>query len=292
MRGWFKPISAFATGVTAGVVIAVLLAKVGWWSAFIVTAALPLVAGIAFHATSTSALLRGILYISVPVLLALGLVWFQDWSWISLELGPVACVATAIGLLIRREWQESRFWRGGVLAGAYAGLSAIALFVVVPNDVVMGTSVIENHPAPSFAVETLDGKTVHSSDLKGKVVVLDFWATWCAPCIKRFPKFERLAENYDDEPDLYFGAVNTSWNNSVKDVRAFLERNPLDVNALYDRGGTATKKFDVGGIPHIIILGKEGRLRVRHVGTTVFDFVSSMSDHIDRLLAERGPSGP
>jgi len=203
-----------------------------------------------------------------------------------MELAPLACVAVGIGLLLRRQWNQSRLWRSAALFATYAGLSAIALFVVIPKDVVMGTSVIENEPAPSFAVETLDGKTVRSSDLNGKVVVLDFWATWCAPCIQRFPEFERLAEKYDNEPDLYFGAVNTSQNNSVKDVRTFLERNPLDVNVLYDRGGAATQKFDVGGIPHIIILGKDGRLRVRHVGTTVFDFVSSMSAHIDRLLAE------
>lgn len=286
MQEWFKPVSASATGVVLGVVVTVLLAEVGWRSAFIGAAALPLLAGFAFYATSTSALLRGILYISVPVLLALALVWSQGWSWISMELAPLACVAVGIGLLLRRQWNQSRLWRSAALFATYAGLSAIALFVVIPKDVVMGTSVIENEPAPSFAVETLDGKTVRSSDLNGKVVVLDFWATWCAPCIQRFPEFERLAEKYDNEPDLYFGAVNTSQNNSVKDVRTFLERNPLDVNVLYDRGGAATQKFDVGGIPHIIILGKDGRLRVRHVGTTVFDFVSSMSAHIDRLLAE------
>jgi len=286
MQRWLKSVSASATGVVAGVVITILLAKVGWWSAFIGAAALPLLAGLAFHATSTAALLRGILYISVPVLLALGLVWFQGWSWISLELAPQAGVATAVGLLLR---SQSSLWGTAALSATYAGLTAIALFVAVPEDVVVGTSVIENQPAPSFELETLEGKTVGTSDLKGKVVVLDFWTTWCAPCIQRFPEFERLAEKYEKEPAIYFSAVNTSQNNTLKEVRTFVEKNPLDVNVLYDRGGTTTKKFDVRGIPHIVILGKKGQLRVRHVGTTLFDFVSSMSDHIDRLLAEREP---
>lgn len=157
---------------------------------------------------------------------------------------------------------------------------------------VVGTTTIEDHPAPSFKVKTLQGKTVSSSELKGTVVVLDFWATWCAPCIQKFPKLERLEEKYEDEPNLYVAGVNTSQDNSLNDVRTFLERHPVDINVLYDRNGTATEKLGVGGIPHVVLLGKNGRLRIRHVGTSTFDFVSSMSDHIDRLLAEETSAGP
>jgi thiol-disulfide isomerase/thioredoxin len=138
---------------------------------------------------------------------------------------------------------------------------------------------------PAFEVETLQGETVTAADLEGQIVVLDFWATWCAPCLERFPEFERLKEKYEDTPGVTFAAINTGRNDPIADVRSFVEKNPLGVRVLYDSSATATDKFDVAGIPHAVILDRSGRVHVRHVGTTVFDFSASMRGHIERLLS-------
>src|SRR5690554_8083345 len=64
-------------------------------------------------------------------------------------------------------------------------------------------------PAPDFTLEDLEGNTVSLKDLEGKVVVLDFWATWCAPCIKSFPAMQMAVNKYKDDPEVEFLFINT-----------------------------------------------------------------------------------
>lgn len=132
MPGYFNSVSAVIIGAVTGISVTVLLVKLGWGVAVIGAVVLPLLAGLAFHTADNSAVLWFTLFISAPTLLALAVVWLQDWSWISLELAPFVCAAVPVGLIVRRQWSSSRFWQSAVLTGAYTGLSAATLFVAVP----------------------------------------------------------------------------------------------------------------------------------------------------------------
>ncbi|MDZ4752911.1 MAG: TlpA disulfide reductase family protein [Phycisphaerae bacterium] len=117
--------------------------------------------------------------------------------------------------------------------------------------------------APDFALKDTDGKTVELSDLRGKVVVIEFWATWCAPCMSAIPTIASVVK--DAGSDVVFLAINVDDNESAKHIQSFLRAKKLDVRALV-RGKETSKKYDVGPIPHSVVIGRDGKIVGKHVG--------------------------
>ena len=135
--------------------------------------------------------------------------------------------------------------------------------------------------APEFDLETLGGESVRSADLKGKVVVLDFWATWCGPCVQELPQFQATVDRWADRPEVVFLAVSVDDDDDV--VRRFMKRNEYDFPVARD--GTVDDDFGVSALPTIVLIGREGRIQYRHVGfDTEVDLTRKLSDEIDFLL--------
>lgn len=118
-------------------------------------------------------------------------------------------------------------------------------------------------PAPVVTLQPLEGEPVSISSLKGKVVVLDFWATWCKPCVMSMPGVAALAREMAGR-DVVFYAVNQM--ESREKVAAFLEQEKLDITATLDADGSAAKAFGVRGIPHLVVIGPDGVVRQVHIG--------------------------
>ena len=131
-----------------------------------------------------------------------------------------------------------------------------------------------NQPAPAFTLKDLDGNTVSLSDLKGKVVIVDFWATWCGPCKASFPGMQLAVNKYKDDPNVKFLFIDT-WENG-KDyeagVRKFITANNYTFHVLIDEKNDAGRQakvvtaFDVSGIPTKFVIDKAGNIRFKYIG--------------------------
>lgn len=131
---------------------------------------------------------------------------------------------------------------------------------------IKGTEI--NEPAPAFTLTGIDGKKVSLADFKGKIVIIDFWATWCNPCIMSMPGLQQLDDEYKDSKDVKFLMIN-AWERKEdikKSVTDFLKANDYHFNALLDTKNEVIADYKVNGIPTKFIIDREGNIRFKLVG--------------------------
>jgi len=131
-----------------------------------------------------------------------------------------------------------------------------------------------NKPAPTFTLTDLDGKAVSLADLKGKTVIVDFWATWCGPCKASFPGMQLAVNKYKDDPNVKFLFVDC-WETEkdyVPGVKQFIADNKYSFHVLIDEKGDDGRQskvvgsYGVDGIPTKFIIDKNGNIRFKYVG--------------------------
>lgn len=145
-----------------------------------------------------------------------------------------------------------------------------------------GGEALKGKPAPDFTLSTLDGGKMHLADLKGKVVVLDFWATWCGPCVAALPMVNEAASARKDKGVVFF-AVNQQ--EAPDEIRAFLQKQKLDAPVALDSEGVAAKLYQVRGIPQTVIVGKDGNIASVHIGFSP-KLKETLGKELDEILAK------
>ncbi|MFA5353317.1 MAG: TlpA disulfide reductase family protein [Thermodesulfovibrionales bacterium] len=155
------------------------------------------------------------------------------------------------------------------------------LLLLVASFALASLSFAAASPAPDFSLSTLDGKKVTLSSMKGKVVLLHFWASWCPPCKKELPSLVSLHREMQ-EKGLVVLAVSIDRSESA--LRSYMTENSLPFTVLYDRNKeVAFNGYPVPGLPTTYLIDRNGAISRRIVGKR--DWTSSaMKDEVIRLL--------
>lgn len=135
--------------------------------------------------------------------------------------------------------------------------------------------------APDFTLTDLDGKKVSLSDYKGKVVLLDFWATWCTPCREEIPHFVEMQNKYGPQG---FQVIGISMDDDAKPVREFYQKYNLNYPVAIGDDKLAERFGGILGLPVNFIIDRQGRISAKHLGATQ---VSVFDDNVSKLLTQQ-----
>ena len=140
-----------------------------------------------------------------------------------------------------------------------------------------GVKLVFGQPAPDFSLKTPDGQTVRLSDFKGRPVLVNFWATWCAPCLIEMPALEQVYGKYKDQGLVVLG-VNQA--DAADKVAQYMRSNGLTFTAVLDTDLAIGRLYRITGYPTTWLIDREGNLRQLRRGAF------GNADQIERLLSE------
>ena len=127
-----------------------------------------------------------------------------------------------------------------------------------------GPGLAKGQPAPNFTLPDLDGQMVSLADYRGKVVLLNIWATWCPPCLEEMPSMEKLYQELKGEGfEILAVSIDES---GAQDVLPFMKKHKLSFPALTDSRGAIKNLYQTTGVPESFIIDKDGILVEKVIG--------------------------
>lgn len=133
--------------------------------------------------------------------------------------------------------------------------------------------------APDFKLETMDGTKLKLSDLKGKNVIINFWATWCTYCVIEMPDLQKLNDKYKNE-DLMILAVNVG--ETKETVQNFVEENELNLTVLLDEDSTVASNYGLRSFPSTLAVNKKGEIVTGYVGMMTYDLMEKLYGYFNQ----------
>lgn len=256
---------------------------------FAVTAAAFFLAGIARGSPQRPRSAWQIVRISAPGLLGTAALMVNNGLHrlaMPIALVVIAVFMVAAGIRVRRSFSANRLHSFALTAGTMV-LAAVVTLFVIPRLSAYSAFDAQVRPAPSFDF-AVNGRTLSSSDLRGRVVVLAFWTSWCSPCIQELPHLQRIYEHFRNDPRVAIYAVDVGWYQETPEKgRQFLTRHRLDLPMAFDSGAGA-KAFGIDGVPAIVLIDARGRVRFTHNGFDMSENVEAgVTRHIDDLLTDQ-----
>ena len=176
-------------------------------------------------------------------------VWRGPWRSVIFPLLVVSAIAAVIWWLEYRPDSETSVY------DARFGPVAMPVEMVPPG---MSVEAREGSLAPDYLLKTLDGGEIRFSDLRGKAVIVNLWATWCGPCRKEMPQFVAAYDRYREE-GLEIIAVNVQESPSV--IQPFVDDFGMDFPVALDKRGAVSDKYRILGLPMTYFIDRQGVIR-------------------------------
>jgi peroxiredoxin len=143
----------------------------------------------------------------------------------------------------------------------------------------------EGFLAPDFTLDLLDGGQVTLSDLRGKGVVINLWASWCPPCRAEMPAIQRVFESSQDR-GLVVVAVNTTFQDSERAAQAFVQEFGLTFPVALDRTGVVSRSYQLRALPSTFFVDREGIIRKVIIGGPMGE--ATIQTTVEEILEENG----
>lgn len=240
------------------------------------------------HAGPGSIWLKGLLVSSGGSLVLLILLWGQLLHPVVVLLLLVANLSAICGVRARRLWLHSASRAALMLLVPLTALALVAA-AAVPRFATRIATRQMSTAAPLFSIRKLDGTVVNSAELRGRVVVLDYWATWCPACRREMPELEKLYRRYQGNSRVSFWAVDVQDGGETPEkAQAYMQKAgytlPIALGGKMSREGL----LKLERFPSLVIIDTVGRVRLIHTGYDRSEqFQTRLSREIDSLLAER-----
>lgn len=136
--------------------------------------------------------------------------------------------------------------------------------------------------APDFTLKTLSGNdTVSLKDYKGHIVLLDFWATWCAPCQRSLPELQKLEEKYEN-----LKVLAVCIDDKQESALEFMKRHQLDLTVLFDEKKAVAETYNIESMPSALLIDPDGVIRFALSGYTE-KHLAELKNEIDKLVIEK-----
>jgi peroxiredoxin len=143
----------------------------------------------------------------------------------------------------------------------------------------------ENFPAPDFALTTFDGESKTLSSQRGKVVIVNLWASWCGPCRAEMPALKKIYEA-NRQRGLVVFAVNSTFQDNEQDARLFARDLNLTFDLLLDPDGAVSRRYLLRALPSTFFIDRRGIIRTVIVGGPMSE--ATLQTQVETLLAESG----
>ena len=172
--------------------------------------------------------------------------------------------------------------RRRILTGLVLAAIAVLLYGFVTPDYRLGENSLNGRPAKDFSL-ILDGKPAHLSDLRGKVVVLNFWATWCPPCVDETPSLNQLQAKIAAQGGVVLGV---SVDDDAQAYQSFLKDNGVSFPTFRDDSKTIAANYGTSRFPETYLIDRQGRIERKIIGSQ--DWTSGdIAIYIQSLLLQR-----
>lgn len=279
MKEYWKP---FLTGIIAAALMVLVMLKItmNFQVLLFLGTALFFAAGL-LHAKIgrpylVTAMAVSVFYITFFILIVLEQLP-QLWYF-----APIYLVGAFLGVLFKKHKIKA-----GV---ASALLTAAMLFIaidMIPRDLESMLLKERYDKLPEFTIQHMNGETTDSRSLAGKVVVLDFFGTWCKPCILELPELDKVKEAFDEDQVVFYVINADQGRDTPEKFEAFIDKNNYSFHFAYDLNSEIFKKLEMDhlGLPTLLVIDKDQHIRMQHVGYNPAEiyFVERLTETIRSL---------